>query len=158
MSVRSTLPYPVEHSLIIDLCKKFRFSIIPLAYFTGQDSVMSIECIDEDNIPDSQIDVPVVRFKTDSLTIEPQKPLQGLSPLQTYYKNNGGRNGDKPVIRRVDPISTGDLAFAMFGRDSRSRLYSFANSKFIRIFSGLVVVIITAANAYAITQAVKAEE
>ncbi|KAG0145082.1 hypothetical protein CROQUDRAFT_671985 [Cronartium quercuum f. sp. fusiforme G11] len=127
------------------------FSIIPLAFFTGQESVMSINCSEEKQSFDSEIEVPTVRFRADSLTIEPQKRPQGLSPLQKYYKNSGARLGEKPVIRRLDTSSSGDMAIAMFGRGSRT--HSFANPLFIKITSGFIVIIITLANIYAIIQA-----
>ncbi|EGG06507.1 uncharacterized protein MELLADRAFT_86561 [Melampsora larici-populina 98AG31] len=127
------------------------FSIIPLAYFTGQKATMSITCPDESS-PLAPLD-PIVRFRSDSLTIEPQKPLQGLSPLQQYYKNNGGRKGDRPVIRHADSSFSGLSKTTSIDTNLRVRSHSFANNTTVKVIAGIVAVLVTLANIYAVVQA-----
>ncbi|KAH9814108.1 natural resistance-associated macrophage protein-domain-containing protein [Melampsora americana] len=127
------------------------FSIIPLAYFTGQKAVMSITCADEPS-PLAPQD-PLVRFRSDSLTIEPQKPLQGLSPLQQYYKNNGGRKGDRPVIRHADSSFSSIPKTTSISIDTHLRSHSFANNTTVKVIAGVVATLVTLANIYAVVQA-----
>lgn len=112
---------------------------------------MSISCPQEELTYEEQ--VPIVRFRADSLTIEPQERIQGLSPLQDYYKKTSSLKGSKPTIRRLDTMSSNMSDSSTAAIIPRSRVHSFANATYIKIISAIVIVIILLANTYAIIQA-----
>ncbi|KAI8454400.1 manganese transporter SMF1 [Phakopsora pachyrhizi] len=138
---------PLTMKCQADLVKKtYRFSIIPLAIFTSKQSIMSIVCIDKKSRLSSK---EKSSKNTKCLDLSEEEGSESLNGFKKLFKSKTNKiiseKKNLPSLYESQKIE----------ENNEIAIHSFSNHLTVNLLVGILILVVTVANAYGVSQAIK---